>query len=163
MKHSTGVVLGVTRVNDERPIHFPGKGYLGGECRSLCVARRVVVVIIETALSDGDGAGIHELFDGRDVTGRVEIGRVVGMHAGGEENESGVRVSDSGGCGGGAQRFADADDALRARFAGAPDYRVAVAFEGRVREVGVAVDEDDLPSVRRGHFRSIHRRTGAAT
>jgi hypothetical protein len=29
--------------------------------------------------------------------------------------------------------------------------------------VGVAVDEDDLPSVRRGHFRSIHSRMGAAT
>ena len=35
--------------------------------------------------------------------------------------------------------------------------------ERRVREVGVAVDEDRLPSILRGHFRSIHRRIGAAT
>ena len=60
-------------------------------------------------------------------------------------------------------RFADADDRLRARGAGAGDYLVAVAVEGRVREVGVAVDEDRLPSILRGHFRSIHRRIGAAT
>jgi hypothetical protein len=40
------------------------------------------------------------------------------------------------------ERFPDADDRPRARFAGARDYRVAVAGERRVREVGVAVDED---------------------
>jgi hypothetical protein len=40
------------------------------------------------------------------------------------------------------ERLADADDSRRARSAGAGDYRVAVAGEGRVREVGVAVDED---------------------
>ena len=40
------------------------------------------------------------------------------------------------------ERLADADDSRRARSAGAGDYRVAVAGERRVREVGVAVDED---------------------
>jgi len=40
------------------------------------------------------------------------------------------------------ERFPDADNRLRARIAGAGDYRVAVAGERRVREVGVAVDED---------------------
>ena len=39
------------------------------------------------------------------------------------------------------QRLSDANDGRRARIAGAGDYRVAVAGEGRVREVGVAVDE----------------------
>jgi hypothetical protein len=41
-----------------------------------------------------------------------------------------------------SERFPDADDRPRARIAGARDYRVAVAGERRVREVGVAVDED---------------------
>ena len=40
-----------------------------------------------------------------------------------------------------SQRLSDANDGRRARIAGARDYRVAVAGEGRVREVGVAVDE----------------------
>jgi hypothetical protein len=39
------------------------------------------------------------------------------------------------------ERLSDANDRRRARIAGAGDYRVAVAGEGRVREVGVAVDE----------------------
>ena len=63
----------------------------------------------------------------------------------------------------GREGFADADDRSRARLAGARDYRVAVAGERRVREVGVAVDEDRRASVRRGHLRSIQRSTGAAT
>jgi len=61
------------------------------------------------------------------------------------------------------ERFADADDRLRARIAGARYYRVAVAGERRVREVGVAVDEDWRAVVWRGHLRSIQRSTGAAT
>jgi hypothetical protein len=40
------------------------------------------------------------------------------------------------------ERLSDANDGRRARIGGAGDYRVAVAAEGRVREVGVAVDED---------------------
>lgn len=39
------------------------------------------------------------------------------------------------------QRLSDADDCGRARIAGASNYRVAVAAERFVREVGVAVDE----------------------
>jgi hypothetical protein len=40
------------------------------------------------------------------------------------------------------ERLSDADDSRRARIAGACDYRVAVAGERRVCEVGMAVDED---------------------
>ena len=40
------------------------------------------------------------------------------------------------------ERFTDADYRPRARDAGAAYYRVAVAVERRVREVGVTVDED---------------------
>ena len=61
------------------------------------------------------------------------------------------------------ERFPDADYRSRARCAGARDYRVAVAGERRVREVGVAVDEDWRALVVRGHLRSIQRSTGAAT
>jgi hypothetical protein len=61
------------------------------------------------------------------------------------------------------QRLPDADDSRRTRVAGARDYRVAVAGERRVGEVGMAVDEDlRTPPVLRGHLRSIQRSTGAA-
>ena len=60
-------------------------------------------------------------------------------------------------------RFSDADDSRRARVAGARDYRVAVAGERRVGEVGMTVDEDlRTPPVLRGHLLSIQRSTGAA-
>jgi len=39
------------------------------------------------------------------------------------------------------ERLSNANYRRRARIPGAGDYRVAVAGEGRVREVGVAVDE----------------------
>src|SRR6266540_2259875 len=83
----------------------------------------------------------------------------------GMKDEARIFFGDSGSGSRRVRRFADADDRLRARGAGAGDYLVAVAVEGRVREVGVAVDEADLAraSVLRGHFRSIHIRTGAAT
>ena len=58
------------------------------------------------------------------------------------ENESGIVRRDLGGDSRRRERLPDADDRERARIAGARDYRVAVAGEGRVREVGVAVDED---------------------
>ena len=161
--HRGGVVFGITRVNHERETQSLSKPDLRPESGSLGVARRVVIVIVEPALADGDCARAGKLLEPRDVATGVKTGRVVGMNARGEENESGVGLRDSRSCGGRTERLADADDPARARFAGASDYRVAVAVEGRVREVGVAVDEDCLPSGRRGHFRSIHSRMGAAT
>jgi hypothetical protein len=70
------------------------------------------------------------------------------------------RLGSNRGC---RKRLTDADDRDRARSSGAGNYLVAVAGERRVREVGVAVDEDRRASVLRGHLRSIQRRTGAAT
>ena len=99
----------------------------------------------------------------RNVARRVEIGRVVRMDARGRKDESPVPRGIPGRRCRSREGFADADDRSRARLAGAGDYRVAVAGERRVREVGVAVDEDRRASVRRGHLRSIQRSTGAAT
>ena len=69
-------------------------------------------------------------------------GCVVRMDAGSGENEAGILGGDVASGPGGRQRFTNADDGNRARIAGAGDYVVAVAGERRVREVGVAVDED---------------------
>jgi len=64
------------------------------------------------------------------------------MNPSGGKDEAGIVGGDVAGGFGGRQRFANADDCNRARIAGAGDYVVAVAGERRVREVGVAVDED---------------------
>jgi len=85
------------------------------------------------------------------------------MNARGRENELRIVGSDFARDFGCRERLSNADDGSRARFAGAGDYLVAVTGERRVREVGVAVDEDGRMPVARGHLRSIQRSTGAAT
>ena len=57
----------------------------------------------------------------------------------------------------------DADYCAGPGDAGPLDYLVAVAGERRVGEVRVAVDEVWNAAVLRGHLRSIHNSTGAAT
>ena len=161
--HRPRVILGVACVYHKRLPYSCCQLDLRRERGALLLARRIVVVIVEAALADRDRTGCSELFDEGDVAGSVKTPGVVGMNAGGCKNEIRIGLGDLLCSGGRAKRLADADNSLRARGAGASDYRVAVAVEGRVREVGVAVEEDDRPSILRGHFRSIHRRIGAAT
>ena len=119
-------------------------------------------MVIEAALADRDG-GTQELAQPRDVAPLVESGCVVRVDSRGRENKARI-LSRVFGCERRRlQGLSDADDSRRARVAGACDYRVAVAGERRVCEVGMAVDEDGrTPPVLRGHLRSIQRSTGAA-
>jgi hypothetical protein len=78
----------------------------------------------------------------RNVPRGVKRGCVVGVDSGGGKDKPGILRRQPGGDRRRCERLPDADDRQRARKAGARDYRVAVAGEGRVREVGVAVDED---------------------
>jgi len=140
-----------------------GERNLGRESGTLRIAGRVVVVVVEAALTHRYGASLQKIPHLRYVALGVELGGIMRMNAGGRENEARVlRGALSGDCGG-SDGLADADDRIRARIAGAGDYRVAVAGERCVREVGVAVDEACRAPVLRGHLRSIQRRTGAAT
>lgn len=84
------------------------------------------------------------------------------VNPGRSENESRILGGELRGDSRRRQRLTNADNALGARGAGTRDYRVAVAGERRVREVGVAVDEDGRTPVLRGHLRSIQSRIGAA-
>jgi hypothetical protein len=136
------VVLGVPSVNYYRTARFTGQGNLCREGRTLGVARRVVVVVVEATLTYRDRAVAKKRAELRYVPRCVKRGCVVRVDAGRRKNESGVSRSALSGDRGGIERLADADDRGRARAAGAGDYRVAVAGERRVREVGVAVDED---------------------
>ena len=149
-------------MNDDRETHLGSKSYLSGKRRALRLARRVVVVVVEPALADRDRSA-KKLTEPGDVALLVESGRIVGMDARRGENERRVLGSECGRDRRYFKRLADADDSHRALAAGAGDYRVAVAVERRVREVGVAVDEVWRAPVWRGHLRSIQRSTGAAT
>lgn len=157
------IIFGVAGVNDERPLQLTGESYLGGKRRALRVSRRIVVMIVEPALPYGDCAAFKELAKPRNVALLIESGRILRMDASGREHKTGILGRVFGSECRGVQRLPNTDDSRRARIAGAGYYRVAVTGERRVREVGVAVDEDRRASVLRGHLRSIQRSTGAAT
>ena len=119
-------------------------------------------MVVEPAFPDGDGV-LHQLTQSRQVPLGDKTRGVVRMDTRGRENESGIRGGDVARDLRGRERFTNANDGSGARVAGARDYVVAVTVERRVREVGVAVDEEGRVPVLRGHLRSIQRRTGAAT
>ena len=98
-------------------------------------------MVVEAAFTDGDRLA-QQRAQLRKVARCIVAGRIVGMDAGRREDEAGILGGDIAGGFGGRQRFTNADDGNRPRIAGAGDYVVAVAVERRVREVGVAVDED---------------------
>jgi hypothetical protein len=98
-------------------------------------------VIVESALADRDGRA-KKLTKLRDVVLLVESGRVMRMDTSRCEYKARILGRACGRARRCRERLSDADDSRRARIAGAGDYRVAVAGERRVCEVGVAVDED---------------------
>jgi hypothetical protein len=160
---STRIILCVAGMNDQGQVYFTGESHLRGEGRTLSFAGRVVVVVVESTLTDRHGARPKHGAQPGQVPQRVESRSVVRVDPGRREYEVRVFRGARRSSGTSVKGLADANDRRRARIAGAPDYLVAVAGERRVREVGVAVDEDRRASVLRGHLRSIQRRTGAAT
>jgi hypothetical protein len=160
---SAGIVLRISRVDDERLAKLGCELHLSGERGALGFPRRTVVMIVESALADRHRRTTKQLAKFRNIARRFERGCVVGMNSGGRKNKAGIVYRELSREYRRGERFPNADDRPRARFAGARDYRVAVAGERRVREVGVAVDEDWRALVVRGHLRSIQRSTGAAT
>ena len=75
------VVLRVASMNDDGPTELARERELGCECGALLVARRVVVVIVETTFADGDGTPGDLATDAVDIATRFEVERVVRMHA----------------------------------------------------------------------------------
>jgi hypothetical protein len=157
------VVLRIAGVNHHRSPRLPGELNLRLEGRALRRARRVVVVVVETAFPHRDRTTLEKAAKAGYVSVGAEGRGVVGMNARRREDEARVLRGVVCRLPGGIERLTDANDRGRARVPGAGDYRVAVAGERFVREVGVAVDEACRAPVLRGHLRSIQRRTGAAT
>ena len=140
--HGACIVFRVSGVDDYRLVHLISKRNLRRECGALRFARRIVVMIVESALADRHSGLSKQVAQSRKVARGVKRGCVVGMYSGGRKDEPGIVRRALGGNHRRRERLPDAYDRQRARIAGARDYRVAVAGERRVREVGVAVDED---------------------
>lgn len=140
--HRAGIVFRIPGVDDDRLLQLISQRDLSREGSALGFGGRIVVVIVEPALADRDRRAREEIAQLRHVSQSIKRGSIVGMDAGGRKDESGICSRELGRDGRRGERLPDADDRQRARSAGARDYRVAVAGEGRVREVGVAVDED---------------------
>jgi hypothetical protein len=167
--HRACVILGVARVNDNGALELARQRELFGESAALLETGRVVVVIIEAAFADRDGAGGNQLAKSSNIANRIEAGSVVRVDARRMRNEAGIaRRQGSGITGSGedvsvAAAGPDADYRAGPGDTGPLDYLVAVAGERRVGEVRVAVDEVWNAVVLRGHLRSIQRSTGLAT
>lgn len=70
--HRPRIVLSIACVNNYRNGEFSRERQLLRECASLLQPWRVVVMVIETALTDRHRSRIYELTKARDVAGRVE-------------------------------------------------------------------------------------------
>ena len=73
-----GLVPRLSGVDDERQVEFVRQTDLLGEHRSLFGGRRLVVVVVESALANGDDAGVGEEFP----QALDALCRIVGMDAG---------------------------------------------------------------------------------
>jgi hypothetical protein len=135
------VVLGLARVHDDRKRELRGKLELRGERQPLAVPRRVVVVVVETALAHGNRTTVREPADPVHVARPIETGGIVRVHAGREPREPAFPFGEGAGPRGGRERLPNAQDAGRAGRAGALDHRGLVLTERGVGQVGVAVEE----------------------
>src|SRR6266853_6485765 len=82
-----GVIFRISRVDDDRLAHVGSERNLSRERGALGFAWRIVVMIVESALADRHSRTAKQLAQFRNIAGRVECGRVVGMNSGGGKHE----------------------------------------------------------------------------
>src|SRR5207253_2842443 len=75
-------------VNDEWPAQFTRQFDVRLECGQLLVAWRMIVMVVEAALSDRDRVAIHGIANGLSVAGGIEGVSVVRMNARGKPDEA---------------------------------------------------------------------------
>lgn len=81
----------------DRLVQFLGERELGVERVSLLFTRCVIVVRVEAALADGNGAVRDGVTNGRRIGGIVPASGIVGMDTGGKEDNASVALSQPSG------------------------------------------------------------------
>jgi len=141
----TRVVFGFAGVNNDWTVKRCGESELVGKGRTLPLARRVVIMIVQSTFADGDGARRDRGLDPFAVCGRLVGCGVMRVHAGSAGNECGVSIGQRARTGRGVPRFPDANQSDRASSNGCLDDPLPISVECTVGEVGVAVDERQPP------------------
>ena len=159
--HGLGIGFSVAGVNDDWLVDLFGQRELRGKDAALDVAGRVVVMIVESAFANG-GCTACEIVPQRVSVRRLPFGGVVRVDTGGPGDDAWILEGELFGVASLVERGADANECVGASVLGSLDYRVAVAGEGRVREVAVAVDEFFHADAARGYLCSIQMSTGLA-
>ena len=162
--HGDSVLICIPRVHDDGARMSFREFELHRERAPLLITGRIIVVIIEAALSDSYRPGVEETFECWQILMRIECRSVMRMNPSRKRDKARMRFRNPGRATRLLDGRTDADYSMGARIAGAGDYGLAVAVEGLVRKVGVAVEEvfHTGPAFLRGYLFSIHSRTGPA-
>ena len=135
-----GIGVRLARVDLERQPRLARRGDVAAEAFRLRLGCRVLVVVVEPRLADGDHLGVlgepHDLLDA-DIELLV---RLVGMRADRAINV-GVALGDGEDLGQAPDARRDRHDHADPRRLGAPDHGLAVLRELREIEVAVVIDE----------------------
>ena len=108
---------------------------------ALLRSRRVVVVVVQSALPNGTSTITERAFEHRKVAIAIEGRSLVGVNAGCTENEAGMLSGDLPRARGGGQRLSDADNGASTGGSSTHNYIFAIGIEGRIGEMRVTVDE----------------------
>jgi hypothetical protein len=128
-------------MDDDWAVELERQRQLGREGTTLGVPWRMVVVRVEAALANGNGAGGYELSNRVHIANRIEFRRIVRMNPGTEGDKPAVTRGDVRRSTGGLDRFSDTDDRDCSRQSSALDDILAVGIERWIGEMRVTVDE----------------------
>jgi hypothetical protein len=139
--HRPRVCFSVARVDDDSDVEFPRELQLCRERRPLPVTRRMVVVVVETAFTDGNRTAEQMLADRLDIARGVKRRCIVRVNTRRERDEPGMLGSDGSGSLGGPERFPDAHNTQEAGSPRAGDDVGTIPIEGGIGQMCVAVDQ----------------------
>ncbi len=101
--HRARIVFSVASVHDHGLACFTRKRELLGECSSLFLSRRIVVVIVEATFPNRDGSVSNQLAQLVDMRARIEPDGIVRMDARSAPDESPILSRDNRRCASGAE------------------------------------------------------------
>jgi hypothetical protein len=144
-------------VHYDCPREFPRDGELRFKRRELAGTRRVVVVIVQTALPDGDGPTQKLGANTSNVALGLEVRRIVRVNSRSVKAEARVPGSEISRATRRVEGFPDAHERGSPRALCAGDDLATVLIECRVGEVNVTVDPGHVRTNRRARRRFEYR------